>query len=85
MGLLSWMVVGAVVGLVAKETVPGPDPGRLFISVMLGMAGASSGGFVVGVKGGSGAAGFSVGSLLASLLGAVLWLFLYGLIARRSA
>ena len=85
MGLLSWVVVGAVVGLVARGTVPGPDPGRLFVSVILGMAGASSGGFVVGVIGGSGSAGFSVWSVLAATLGAVLTLRLYGLIASRTA
>jgi uncharacterized membrane protein YeaQ/YmgE (transglycosylase-associated protein family) len=84
MGLLSWVVVGAVVGSVARGFVPGPDPGRLFVSVILGMSGASSGGFLVGVIGGSGAAGFSVWSLPAATLGAVLSLFLYGLIARRA-
>ena len=84
MGLLSWVVVGAVVGSVARAFVPGPDPGRLFVSVILGMAGASSGGFVVGVIGGSGAAGFSVWSALAATLGAVLSLRLYGWIASRT-
>ncbi len=84
MGLLSWVVVGVLVGLVARGTVPGPDPGRLFVSVILGMAGASSGGFVAGVIGGSGAAGFSVWSLLAATFGAVLSLCLYGLIGSRT-
>ena len=84
MGLLSWVVVGAVVGLAARRFVPGPEPGLLFVSAILGMAGASSGGFVVGVIGGSGAAGFSVWSVLAATLGAVLSLCLYGLIASRT-
>ena len=85
MGLVSWVVVGAIAGLVAKGTVPGPDPGRLVVTVILGMAGASLGGFVVGVLGGSGPAGFNVWSLVAATLGAVLSLYSYGLIARRTA
>jgi uncharacterized membrane protein YeaQ/YmgE (transglycosylase-associated protein family) len=83
MGLLSWVVVGAVVGLVARGTVSGPVPGRLFVSVILGVAGASSGGFV-DVIGRSDAAGFSVWSVLAAALGAFLSLALYGLIASRT-
>ncbi len=85
MGLVSWVVVGAIAGLVAKGTVPGPDPGRLVVTVILGMAGASLGGFVVGVLGGAGATGFNVWSLLTATLGAVLSLYSYGLIARRTA
>ncbi len=85
MGLVSWVAVGAIAGLVAKGIVPGPDPGRLVVTVILGMAGASLGGFVVGVLGGSGATGFDVWSLLTATLGAVLSLYSYGLIARRTA
>ena len=85
MGLLSWVVVGAVVGSVARAFVAGPDPGRLFVSVILGMAGASSGGFVAGVIGGSGATAFGVWSLLAAVAGAVVLLGVYGSIVRRTA
>jgi uncharacterized membrane protein YeaQ/YmgE (transglycosylase-associated protein family) len=85
MGLLSWVVLGAVVALVARELVPGPDPGRLVVAAILGIAGASFGGFVVGVLAGPGAMGFSVWSALAAMLGAVALLLLYGMVARRTA
>ena len=65
------MVLGAVVALVARELVPGPDPGRLVVAAILGIAGASFGGFVAGVLAGPGAMGFSVWSALAAMLGAV--------------
>jgi uncharacterized membrane protein YeaQ/YmgE (transglycosylase-associated protein family) len=84
MGLVSWIVVGAIAGLLAKRIVPGPDPGRFVVTILLGMAGASVGGFVVGVLGGSGTTGFNVWSVLVATLGAVLLLYLYGLIARRT-
>lgn len=71
--------------MLAKRIVPGPDPGRFVVTILLGMAGASVGGFVVGTLGGTGATGFNVWSILVATLGAVLLLFLYGLIARRTA
>jgi uncharacterized membrane protein YeaQ/YmgE (transglycosylase-associated protein family) len=85
MGFVSWVVMGAVAGVLARRTVPGPDPGRLIVTLVLGMAGASSGGFVAGVLGGFGATAFSVWSLLASAAGAVVLLGVYGSIVRRTA
>lgn len=84
MGLISWVVVGTIAGLLARRIVPGPDPGRFIVTVLLGTAGASAGGFVVGVLSGSGATGFNVWSVLVATLGALLLLYLYGLIARRT-
>jgi uncharacterized membrane protein YeaQ/YmgE (transglycosylase-associated protein family) len=83
-GIISWIVIGAFAGLVARRIVPGPDPGRSIITIILGMAGASLGGFVFGVLGG-GVTSFEVRSLPVATLGAVLLLCLYGLIARRTA
>ena len=85
MGLISWIVVGTIAGVLARRIVPGPDPGRFIVTVLLGMAGASVGGFVVGVLGGSGATGFNVWSVLVATLGAVILLYLYGWIARQTA
>jgi uncharacterized membrane protein YeaQ/YmgE (transglycosylase-associated protein family) len=48
------------------------------------MAGASVGGFIVGILGGSGATGFNVWSVFVATLGAIVLLFLYGLIVRRA-
>ena len=71
--------------MVARRIVPGPDPGRSLITIILGMAGASLGGFVFGVLGSSGVTSFEVASLRVATLGAVLLLCLYGLVARRTA
>ena len=82
-GIISWIVVGAFAGLVARRIVPGPDPGRAIITIILGIAGASLGGFVFGVLGGE-TTSVEVWSLPVAMLGAVLLLCLYGLIARRT-
>jgi uncharacterized membrane protein YeaQ/YmgE (transglycosylase-associated protein family) len=85
MGLITWIVVGAIAGLLAKRLVPGPDPGRFIVTVLLGIGGASVGGFFVGILGGSGATGFNFWSVVVAMLGAIMLLYLYGLIARRAA
>lgn len=84
MGLISWMVVGLTAGLLAKWIVPGSGPGGLIIAIIVGMAGASIGGAIVGLMVGTGATGFNALSVLVATLGAVVLLFLYDLIARRS-
>ena len=85
MGLISWIIVGAIAGLLAKWIMPGDGPGGFIITVILGMVGASVGGFVMSIIGGTGATGFNIWSVLVATLGAVILLFLYGLVTRRSA
>ena len=85
MGLISWIAVGLIAGLLARWITPGPDPGGIIVTVLVGMAGASLGGFVLGILGGAGATGFNVWSILVATLGALILLFLYNLIARRTA
>ena len=85
MGLLSWIAVGAVVGLVARRIVPGPDPGRFVVTIILGMAGASLGNFFTGVLGGTGARDFNLLSVLVATAGALGLLYLFAWITRRTA
>jgi uncharacterized membrane protein YeaQ/YmgE (transglycosylase-associated protein family) len=85
MGLISWLVVGALAGVLARRIVPGSDPGRSIVTIILGMAGASLGGFLVGVIGGSGTTNFDVWTVLVATLGAIALLYVYGLLVRRTA
>ena len=85
MGLISWIVVGALAGVLAKWIMPGEGPGGFIVTIILGMAGASVGGFVMSILGGTGATGFNVWSILVATLGAIILLFIYGLITRRTA
>ena len=85
MGIISWVVVGLIAGLLAKWFMPGTGPGGLIVTVLIGMAGASIGGFIVRLLGGAGATGFNVLTILVATLGAITLLFVYGLIARGPA
>jgi uncharacterized membrane protein YeaQ/YmgE (transglycosylase-associated protein family) len=46
MGIVSWIVFGVVVGIIAKLVTPGRDPGGFIITMLLGIAGALLGGFI---------------------------------------
>ncbi len=85
MGLLSWILVGLLAGLLARWIMPGPDPGGILVTILVGMAGASVGGFIVSILGGAGATDFNVWSILVATLGAVILLAVYRLVARRTA
>ena len=81
MGILSWILFGLVVGVIAKLLMPGRDPGGFIVTILLGIAGALVGGFVgraMGFYGESQGAGW-----LMSILGAIVLLALYRMMVRR--
>jgi uncharacterized membrane protein YeaQ/YmgE (transglycosylase-associated protein family) len=81
MWILSWILFGLVVGVIAKLLMPGRDPGGFIITILLGIAGALVGGFIgraMGFYGPDEAAGW-----LMSILGAIVLLALYRMMVRR--
>ena len=81
-GIVGWIVFGLIVGVIAKLLMPGRDPGGFVITMLLGIVGAVLGGFIgrtMGFYGENDAAG-----LFMSVLGAVVLLFGYRMIAGRS-
>ena len=83
MGILSWIVFGLVVGIIAKLVTPGRDPGGIIITMLLGVAGALLGGFIgraMGFYGPTETAGW-----LMSIGGAILLLVIYRMVAPRRA
>jgi uncharacterized membrane protein YeaQ/YmgE (transglycosylase-associated protein family) len=81
MELLGWILFGAIVGVVAKLLMPGRDPGGFIVTILLGIAGALLGGWIgraLGMYGPADGAGF-----LMSVLGAIVLLALYRIIAGR--
>jgi uncharacterized membrane protein YeaQ/YmgE (transglycosylase-associated protein family) len=69
------LLLGLVVGVLAKLLMPGKDPGGWFVTTLLGIAGAWIGSFVIGLFGLSGA----IPALLSAVGGAVLLLAAYRL------
>lgn len=82
LGILGWVVFGLIVGVLAKLVMPGRDPGGLFVTIALGIAGALVAGFI-GRTLGWYQAGEPAGFIMATL-GAVLLLFIYRRFAARA-
>ncbi len=81
MGILGWIFFGLVIGALAKLIMPGKDPGGIIVTILLGIAGALLGGFL-GQALGLYEAGEPAG-WFGALLGAILLLALYRMVARR--
>lgn len=81
MEVLWMLIIGLVVGALAKLIMPGRDPGGVFITMLIGVAGALLAG-LLGRSLGWYAESESAG-LIASILGSVILLALYRLVARR--
>ena len=77
MGIISWIILGLVVGIIAKLLMPGKDPGGIFVTIILGIAGAIGGGFISSAIGFGKVTGFDLRSLIIAIGGAVLLLILY--------
>lgn len=76
-----WMIlVGLLVGAMAKLVMPGRDPGGVVVTILIGIAGSIVAGFL-GRFAGWYAEGEPAG-FIASILGAILLLFLYRSLAR---
>ena len=77
MGVLTWIVMGLIVGVLAKFIMPGKDPGGIFMTILLGVAGAFVGGFIGSVLGLGAVTGFNMASLLLATGGAFMILLLH--------
>ncbi len=80
--LLWEMLIGLVIGAVAKLLMPGRDPGGIFVTIILGIAG-SIGATFLGQLMGWYKQGQSAGFIM-SVFGAVLILWIYRMIKRRT-
>ena len=81
MEILSWIVFGLIVGVLAKFLMPGRDPGGLIVTMLLGIAGAFVGGWA-GQAPGVYRPGQPAGWLM-SIAGAIILLVLYRMAFRR--
>jgi uncharacterized membrane protein YeaQ/YmgE (transglycosylase-associated protein family) len=83
MGWIGAIIIGLLAGIVAKLLMPGRDPGGFIITTLLGMAGALIAtwlGQAIGWYAPGEAAGF-----VGAVVGAIILLWIYRLVARRSA
>ncbi|HZO44059.1 MAG TPA: GlsB/YeaQ/YmgE family stress response membrane protein [Methylomirabilota bacterium] len=82
MAIITTIIIGLIVGLIAKFLMPGKDPGGFIVTTIIGIAGAFLGTFA-GRALGMYQAGESAGWIM-SIVGAILLLFIYRLFTRRA-
>ena len=77
MDLIVTLIVGLIVGAIAKFLMPGNDPGGWIMTIVLGIAGAFVGTYIAGALGMATPVGW-----IGSVLGAMLLLFVYRLVKK---
>ncbi|WP_030213694.1 GlsB/YeaQ/YmgE family stress response membrane protein [Streptomyces bikiniensis] len=81
MGIIAWIIIGLLAGLIAKALTPGRDPGGFIITTLLGIAGGLLGGWlgkvIFGVDSIDGF--FELSTWIAAIVGSVILLLLYRL------
>ena len=83
MGILSWIVFGAIAGWVASMVTHRNERMGCLANILIGVIGSFFGGLVMSLLGGVGVTGFNIKSLFVAILGAVLLLALTGWRSRR--
>ncbi|NYI05635.1 GlsB/YeaQ/YmgE family stress response membrane protein [Allostreptomyces psammosilenae] len=85
MGILGWILLGLVAGLLAKALMPGRDPGGIIVTTLLGILGALLGGFLGNALFGADAIDefWDVSTWLAAIVGSVILLIIYRMATGR--
>lgn len=82
MGILTWIILGLIVGALAKLFMPGDDPGGIIVTILIGIAGAFLGGFIGSALGVGSVTGFNMLSILLAIGGSIILLVIYRFIKR---
>jgi uncharacterized membrane protein YeaQ/YmgE (transglycosylase-associated protein family) len=89
MNIIAWIVLGLIAGAIAKAIYPGSQGGGILGTMILGIVGAFIGGSLFSLLNtGSlnlAAASLSIPGILVAVIGAIIAIFLWGLVTRRAA
>ena len=82
--ILAWIIIGLVAGALAKLIMPGDDPGGIIVTILIGIAGAFVGGFLLSLIG-VGEGGW-IWTIIVATIGAIILLAIYRmLVGARTA
>lgn len=78
MGIIAWILLGLIAGMLAKVVMPGNDPGGVIVTTLIGIAGAVIGGLIAEAVGFEGLESFfDLRTWIIAILGSLLLLALY--------
>lgn len=84
MGIISWLLFGLIAGVIAKAIHPGNDPGGWIVTIIIGILGSVVGGWIgSSILGWGDVNGWNFKSFALSVIGAVILLWIYGMIKRK--
>ena len=83
MSILAWIVLGLIAGFIGSKLVNKTGEG-LILDIVLGIVGAIVGGFLFNLVGATGVTGLNLWSLIVAVVGAVVFLFAYHALFRRT-
>ena len=86
MGIIGWIVLGLLAGLIAKAIMPGGERGGFIVTMLLGIGGALLGGFLATVFGLGDPIDefFDISTWVAAIVGSLLILFTWNAIRDRA-
>jgi uncharacterized membrane protein YeaQ/YmgE (transglycosylase-associated protein family) len=85
MGIIGWILLGIVGGVIAKALLPGNDPGGIIVTIIIGVVGALLGGFLARALGLGEPIDefFDVSTWLAAIIGSMILLVIYRAVTGR--
>ena len=85
MGIIGWILLGLLAGIIAKALLPGDDPGGFILTAVIGIAGALLGGLIARALdlGDPIDEFFDISTWLTAIVGAIILLLIYRLVAGR--
>jgi uncharacterized membrane protein YeaQ/YmgE (transglycosylase-associated protein family) len=85
MGIIAFIILGLLAGLIAKAILPGDDPGGLIVTTIIGVVGAILGGFLAAALFDADPMDefFDISSWLTAIVGALILLVIYRMVVGR--
>jgi uncharacterized membrane protein YeaQ/YmgE (transglycosylase-associated protein family) len=85
MGIIGWILLGLLAGIIAKAVLPGDDPGGFIITTIIGIVGALLGGLIARALGIGDPIDefFDISTWLAAIIGAIALLLVYRVVVSR--
>lgn len=85
MGIIAFIILGLLAGMIAKALLPGDDPGGWIVTVVIGVVGALLGGFLAGALFDADPLDefFDISTWLTAIVGAIILLVIYRVIVSR--
>ena len=86
MGIIAFIILGLLAGVIAKAILHGDDPGGIIVTTLIGIAGAIIGGFLAAALFGAHPLDefFDISTWLTAIIGAIVLLLIYRLVVGRS-